>query len=397
MPKADTSVKWFHSDMPNSPILRGEPGALIELLDACLISGFDPRTPDSITVAGEVATVTLGGGNPYEKHAVITITGASVAGLNAEWRIATSGATSLTFACPGVADGPATGATVKRAPAGWAKPFSDVNVGVYQSLDPASTQLYLRLDDADPKWSRVRGYEQMTDANTGLGPFPTIEQFALTKWTWPKSYTTSTLARSWALVADGRFFYWFPMWRENTVTSPDNCASVQFFGDIAEFEPSDRYACMICAHSESSLSLPMEYHPGVSGGVYAGYYGHFAARRASQLGGSALTRISYPSGGGNWGGYGVPALADDGLVLGAPGLVLDGESSVSPLRGMMPGTSASAARKSSEAERWSVVEIGDGAVLLGVRSALLPRSSGPLGGSWDYVAMCYLRIDRAWR
>lgn len=145
------------------------------------------------------------------------------------------------------------------------------------------------------------------------------------------------------------------------------------------------------------MSFPMEYHPGVSGTVSEGYYGHFAARRASQLGGSALTRISYPSGNGNWGGRGVPALPANGLVLGPPGLVLDGESSVSPLRGMMPGTAASAAPKSGAAERWSVVEMDDGAVLIGVRSALLARSSGPINGSWDYVAMCYLRIDRAWR
>lgn len=397
MPKADTSVKWFHSDMPGAPTLRGEAGALIELLDACLINGFDPRTPDSITVAGEVATVTLSGGNPYDKHAVVAITGASLAGLNAEWRIATSTATTFTFACPGVADGAATGATVKRAPAGWSKPFSDVNVGVYQSLDPASTQLYLRLDDADQRWSRVRGYEQMTDANTGLAPFPTPEQFALTNWTWPKSYTTGTLARSWVLVGDGRFFYWFPMWRENTLTIPNNCASVEFFGDISAFDENDRYGCVICAHAASSLSFPMESHPGVTGLVSAGNYGHVAARRASQLGGSAYTRISYPSGFGNWGGYGLPEVPAGGLVLGPPGLVWDGESSISPARGMMPGSATSAAKKSGEAERWTVVEMDDDAVLIGVRSGLLAATSGGLNGSWSYVAMCYLRIDRAWR
>ncbi|MCK2086731.1 hypothetical protein MXC99_00795 [Thauera aromatica] len=170
--KADTSVKWFHSGMADAPVLRGQAGALIELLDACLINGFSTRSPDSVVVAGGVATVSISAGNPYDKHAVIAISGASEAALNAEWRIDTSAATSFTFLCPGVADGTVTGAALKRAGAGWSKPFADTNVAVYQSLDPASTQLYLRVNDADARYTRVRGYEQMTDANTGTGLFP---------------------------------------------------------------------------------------------------------------------------------------------------------------------------------------------------------------------------------
>ena len=109
MSKANTEVKWFHSDMLDAPVLRGQAGALIELLDACLINGFSTRTPDSITVTSGVATVALSAGNPYEKHAVIKITGASVAALNDEWRIDTTAASSLTFLCPGVPDGAARG------------------------------------------------------------------------------------------------------------------------------------------------------------------------------------------------------------------------------------------------------------------------------------------------
>ena len=244
MPKADTSVKWFHSDMPGAPVLRGEPGALIELLDACLISGFDPRTPDSITVAGEVATVTLGGGNPYEKHAVVAITGASVEALNAEWRIATSGATSLTFACPGVADGPATGATVKRAPAGWAKPFADVNVGVYRSLHPLASGICLRIDDSNARYPRVRGYEDMTGIDVGTNPFPTFAQHPADECWWGKSDAASAAARPWTLVADGLYLWLLPAWHGVT----DYPSPLHRFGDFSPFDPSTSHPALISAY-----------------------------------------------------------------------------------------------------------------------------------------------------
>ena len=163
MAKADTSVKWFHSGMIDAPVLSGQAGKLIELLDACLINGFSTRTPDSIVVAGGVATVSIGAGNPYEQHAVVEISGANNAALNAEWRIDTASASSFTFLCPGVLDGTVAGSVVKRAGAGWGKPFSGANIAAYQSVDPASTQLYLRVNDNDARFSRVRGYENMVD------------------------------------------------------------------------------------------------------------------------------------------------------------------------------------------------------------------------------------------
>lgn len=123
MAKADTSVKWFHSEMPDAPVLSGQVGKLIELLDACLINGFSVRTPDSIVVSEGVATVSISAGNPYEKHAVVAISGASDAALNSEWRIDSSGGSSFTFLCPGVTNGTVTGASVKRAAAGWGTPF----------------------------------------------------------------------------------------------------------------------------------------------------------------------------------------------------------------------------------------------------------------------------------
>ncbi|ENO76599.1 hypothetical protein B447_17686, partial [Thauera sp. 27] len=85
--KLDTQVKWFHSAQPDAPVLNGQAGSLINVLDACLLNGYSVRTPDSVVVSGGVATVGISAGNPYEKHAVVEISGASDSALNGQWRI----------------------------------------------------------------------------------------------------------------------------------------------------------------------------------------------------------------------------------------------------------------------------------------------------------------------
>ncbi|CAI10230.1 hypothetical protein ebA7239 [Aromatoleum aromaticum EbN1] len=284
MAKADTSVKWFHSGMANGPVLRGEAGALIELLDACLINGFDSRAVDSIAVAGGVATVSLSAGNPFEQHVVIQLAGATPAALNAEWRIATSGASSFTFLCPGIADGTATGTiTCKRAPAGWAKPFSATNKGVYQSIDTNTTQLYLRLDDAHAQYTRVRGYENMTDADTGDGLFPTLAQCAATAYSWPKSNAAGIASRSWALVADGSMIHFLPVW---TASYPH--ADVFRFGDAVPLFAADAYHCAISAAAAASPAWPSHANATVMNMQYQ--TGCYFARGADQAAGAAVTR-----------------------------------------------------------------------------------------------------------
>lgn len=336
MPKADTSVKWFHSDMPGAPTLRGEPGALIELLDACLINGFDPRTPDSITVAGEVATVTLSGGNPYDKHAVVAITGASLAGLNAEWRIATSTATTFTFACPGVADGAATGAASKRAGAGWSKPYADTNVSAYQSISLFSTRMYLRIDDADPRYARVRGYERMTDIDVGVDPFPTLAQRAATDYTWPKSDAVSAAPRPWIVCADESMIY--------LVVKHDEYEpfghSLFWFGDLVPYFQDDVFYCAISA--DASASPPYPGHSSAAG-AYNATVSEYMARRRDQLTKSALVaRIGFDSGQGHvFGGDTLPPLEiGQPMNLLYPICVPDSGINLAPtvpLRGEMPG------------------------------------------------------------
>lgn len=333
--KADTSVKWFHSEMADAPVLSGQAGKLIELLDACLINGFSVRTPDNIVVADGVATVSIGAGNPYEKHAVVVISGASSAALNAEWRIATSSATSFTFTCPGVASGAVTGASVKRAGAGWGKPFSDTNVAVYQSLDPNSTQLYLRVNDTNARYTRVRGYEQMTDANVGTGLFPTLAQQSETLCTWLKSTTANTTARSWALVSDGSFFWFLPR------GSSSEGAALQHFGDIRTFVTGDRYHATIVGHAIASPTSNGHEHPCATMGDTGRF--RYIARGVSQAGSSAtFNGNTLGVTGTNFNAYGGPSAygAHGSPIIGGPVFVQPSTALNSDIRGILPGVRA---------------------------------------------------------
>ena len=236
--KADTTVKWFTDRNPNGPILNGLKGSLVALLDACLVDGYDPRTPDSVVVLGGVATVNISAGNPYEKHAVISVSGASATTLNAEWRIDSAAATSFTFICPGVADGNITGVSLKRAPAGWEKVHSATNKAVYRSSNLAATQFLLFVDDdqTESKWARVYGAEGMVGATTTGATNLFGGSIG-----WQKSSLASLVARPWVLTADDRFVGYTPAFYDGR---PDSHTPFKF-GDFPAANPSDIFNCMI--------------------------------------------------------------------------------------------------------------------------------------------------------
>lgn len=328
--KADTTVKWFTSDNPNSPTLSGTPGSLVALLDACLIDGYDPRTPDSVTVAGEICTANFSGGNPFEQHAVVQITGASVAGLNAEWRIATATATAITFVCPGVADGTVSGTiSIKRAPAGWVKAFADTNRGAYHSASFASTQLYLRVDDAYGTSARVRGYEQMTSIDAGTGLFPTLTQRAEGNYWWQKSSSSDAIAREWAVIADGAMLYYCPIHSGNSFFSGQHTPFR--FGDVRSRVAGDAYHCLISGIGGTATNPGME---GSTTGIRStsdSVSGKYLARPAAQTG--TAQDVSYSCAVNMIGDYGTSP---------------DGELMLCPLslgaRGVLPGQYAAADR-----------------------------------------------------
>lgn len=345
-----TTVSFFHSEMTGAPTLAGQAGALATLLETCLVNGFGLGTQDSLVVAGGVATVTRAAGHPFEVDAIAEVAGATVTGgtINGRRRVLSRTTNTWTFDATGIPDQTATGTiTAKIASAGWAKPYSAGNVAVFRSADVTGTRPYLRVDDTGTFTARVRGYESMTDADTGTGPFPTDAQGS-GGGHWCKSDSATTAARKWVLVADSKTFYLAVCWTAPGAHVGDPFSLHCAFGDADSFKPADAYSGFLhCASSNITGSIPgntteeldLVYFDVTSAAAYSRTY---FARGHAGVGGSIVARrvatLSPPlqvggqrSGAGGWA---YPNGPDGGLYLGR---MLFGELSGNALRGAVRG------------------------------------------------------------
>lgn len=256
----DTSVKFAFSRMANAPVLNGVAGALVALLDAFLVTGFDTKTLTSLVVAGGVATASYSGTHASEEAAVVLIAGVTggptgFAGLNGEQKItAAPSAATRTFATA-LPDGTYTGTiTMKIAPLGWTKVYAGPNVAVYKSSDVTSSGNLLRVDDTGTTAARVVGYESMTDINTGIGPFPTVAQISGGGY-WTKSSVANSTATQWALIGDSKDFKFI-----NAAAFPASANYIgtvtRGFGDPISQKPGgDPYSCVLnCSLVASAVS-----------------------------------------------------------------------------------------------------------------------------------------------
>ena len=316
-----TSVKYFHSAMPNAPVLNGTAGSLINVLDACLVNGFGLAVVDTLTVTDGIATATMSLGHSFEPDTVALIAGASVPALNGQHRVLTTTVNTITFATA-APNGSATGTMSARlAPAGWEKAFSGTNLAAYRSLNMASTRCFLRVDDTGAIDGRVVGYESMIDVNTGTGIFPTNAQQSGGLF-WPKASTTATTPRAWTIIADDRTFWYWANTHVTTASFGVNGATYGF-GDFASFKSGDAYACCVVGHTATAGASNGPLTTAVSAtaqGAFVTSQGSFCPRSwtgigasaaldresasfsggvSSQSGSSATFRFAYPNGPNN--------------------------------------------------------------------------------------------------
>lgn len=334
-----TSVKHFHSGMVGAPVLSGTAGALVAVLDACLVNGFGLKTLDSLVVSGGIATLTVGTGHSFTPNTIALIAGSTPTELNGEHRVLTVGANTATFDAAGVTDQTATGTiTAKLAPPGWSKSFSGTNKAVYRADDPAGTRMFLRVDDTDQNNARVTGYASMTDIDTGVSPFPSSAQISGGGY-WPKADTTSGTARAWTVVVDGRTVY---LHIHTETTTPGVSGSLWVFGDIASLRSGDAYGCVLQAHNSAAHTSTSVLTSSVEYSAVSPSPGAYLARSYNTLGGAIVGNHgaeSYVAASGVSGGAGAwqigayPNGPNNGLLLTRKTLF----EGVSHLRGMLRG------------------------------------------------------------
>lgn len=179
--------------------------------------------------------------------------------------------------------------------AGWSKAFSGVNKAAYRMGGGA--RMYLWLDDAPGTYANARGYQSMSDVDTGTGQFPTTAQAAFSCLI--KSNTADTTARTWLLFADHRTLYLFVLTGNTTSTIVHTPFA---FGEFDSFVPADPYNVMIApafsaATSNTSFNAAMLGNCGYHyGGSWSSSADLFAAGSVAGVPSSAAVQFCLASG-----------------------------------------------------------------------------------------------------
>lgn len=322
----------FLSTNPAAPVLDGQAGSLISVLDHALTIGkvfsyngsiFTDNTvearldggtafplfPDGDTddilylghsvkfsaAAFDLATLGVGGTYMWEYWNGAWVTLTKTDGTNgltqdgvmtwtppADW--VTTSVNSVTMywiriRCTGA---PSTNPTTSSITStGWLIYFTGTNKRAYRtSPQGGGNRLYLRVDDTGTVDGRVVGYETMSDVDTGTGLFPTQVSGGLF---WKKSNTGDATARPWVVIADDRTMYLFTL---NGGVA--NTYAGVMFGDFYSYVPGDSYRTALIGHAVTTntaahyrLGLAcrgetlMDMFPSVPSGFYLarGYQG----------------------------------------------------------------------------------------------------------------------------
>ena len=329
-------VKNYSSLSSAANVLSGTAGSLQAIMRACLVTGYGSKAVQTLVIAAGIATLTYSTAHAYWIGGVLRVTGAGLAAVNGEKPVLSTSTTTVTFAVPGAPDGAVSGSiSTDVAPAGWSEVFTAGAISVFKPNAPEATGVFLRVDDSGTTNARVRAYESMTDANSGVGPTPLESQMAGGLY-WSKSGAASALARPWYLVADSRGFY--------LAVSPQGTDRYTLFyaGDIASFKSGDAYSYLLvgnqsdqnaattvpdgcCGYSHRSVrngAYLVRAHTGVGQSVSAQRIGsHHVGTTADAYAGTAGYGLgAYPNGPNN------------GLMTGALELF-----AAAGMRGSLPG------------------------------------------------------------
>lgn len=202
------TVKNFNSTMIGAPSLSGTPNTLIEVLKACLITGFNQKTVVSANIVSGVCTLELEDNNQFQPNTVILINGAEIEGLNGEHWLDEVNNNKLIFKVTrsDISNIPGN-IVVKYAPVGeWTMPYTATSVAAFKSTHPHSADAHIVIDDTAARHATVRIYRGMTaidsyDSYVPKGLQPEVMYL--------KSMNADTEARQWKLIADGKTVYLF--------------------------------------------------------------------------------------------------------------------------------------------------------------------------------------------
>lgn len=277
----------YRSSDPNGPVLDGQVGSLVALLDACLVNGYTASVT-SITRSGGTATVITPVPHNLIEGQLVTIAGAAETDYNGTFGVSILSGVSFTYVVPGAPATPATGSiTYLRIAAGWTKPFTGTNKAAFKQ-GSGSNEFYVRVQDDAPgaggaREARVVGYETMVNVDTGTDLFPTAVQFANGLFV-RKSSTADATARTWILFADARTFYLYVLSAGADVTPTAYRAFC--FGEFYSLKAGDPFRCFIAARNSENNTAATSDTLDLLTTIAATSAGNFIARGHNETAGA---------------------------------------------------------------------------------------------------------------
>jgi hypothetical protein len=357
---------FFHSGMAGAPTNTNAAGSTLEIIRSCLVTGFNLRSVVSASVASEVMTLNFAAPHGYEDKVWLRLDGA--AGGSIVQRVTTAtGASTLTIPAPGFADGAVAGTLSTRvAPADWEEVFTGTLKAVFRSKveGPGSTRFFYRVsDDVVTSEPRIlRGFESMTDVDSGIGPFPTLTQETGNGVT---VFRPSGGTMAWAAVCDGRTIY---LTFQGTI-SGSNRQSIWWFGDEQPIGNIDSFCAAV----------------GGGGGQFANTLYYRPRNAAGALTGQSAA-VPIPTWRASYQPYPAPVELGGGLVIVKPVISYATNSATSGVRSVIRGAMAPTANPISS----GVYLVLDG--ITGVQG----RVAFFLGGDISAAVVMAFSIDEDW-
>lgn len=205
------SVVRYHSGMASPPALPSltDPGALVNLLKAVLVDGFNTLSATSVTRSGATVTLQTTSNHPYAVNEVVEVMGADQSAYNGWKRVlSVPAANQITFAVGSAPASPATGTiTIRHPPAGWTATAAGTNNYCFRTRTAGSQGHYIQIEDNNP-YAEGSGFGSTQSARTRLAAGWTGLDTALQlgeQCRAMKAYTAAT--RHWFVVADYRTCY----------------------------------------------------------------------------------------------------------------------------------------------------------------------------------------------
>lgn len=221
-------IVFYHSAMAGAPTSTlNTAGALLAVLDACLVNGVNSISVSMLTQSGGTATATTASSHNFSVGEWIELAGADQSAYNARVKVLTKpAANQFTFAIAAGTASPATGTiTARHPPAGWIKSALGTNIAGYQG-GAGSLGLWMQVEDNNPyadSHASVR-----TRLAQGLTALDTASVLGT-------QYKISKPTGGWLIVADKRSCYLF-------LGALGGTLKTFCFGEYAPFYGADQFA-----------------------------------------------------------------------------------------------------------------------------------------------------------